>query len=76
MIPLYDLEIGITHNRITDPNAVIDETWGYIYDCDFFTGVPNPMDWRVREEWVGKTAKEICPLSWSEFVVPIADFSI
>ena len=74
--PLYDVDLGVNYRRIDRPTEIIQSDWGYLYDCDFITGVPNPMDWRVEPEWVGCMAGEVCQSSWKEFIKPIGDYQI
>ncbi len=68
--PLRDFKLGVTHNRITDRDEIVQADWGYNYDVAFITGVPDPMDWRVDSEWVGQRACD-CAGAWDEFLKPI-----
>ncbi len=73
--PLREWTLGVTHNKLTDGDEIVRPDWGYNYDVDFFTGVPDPMDWRVEPEWVGKPARK-CVGIWQEFIKPIHTYDI
>jgi hypothetical protein len=74
--PIYDWDLK-THRRIKrhEREAIVQSDWVYNYDIDFFTGVPNPMDWSVDPTWVGKRACDVVCV-WEEFWLPIHDFQI
>ena len=74
--PIHDWD-STTHRRIrrSEREAIVQPDWVYNYDCDFFTGVPDPMDWSVQPEWVGKRACDVVGI-WEEFRIPIHDYQI
>ena len=68
--PRLDFVPGVSHKKLTDPNAIVRADWCYNYDVGFATGLAEPVDWRVQPEWVGQRARD-CVAAWEFFMVPI-----
>jgi hypothetical protein len=62
------------HANIKSGDEIVESNWCYDYDLWDYSG-PWPINMSVREEWVGKKAKDCC-IAWEYFRKPIENYSI